>query len=474
MGPELNFGAIFRLLRTRWIIVCVSLGVCVAAAVGITLLTTPLYQASTKLYVATAGGVTPGEDYNGVLAAQQRAHSYTELLSGQSVARRAIDTLQLDISTDELQSKVNASVAPESVMIDMTVVDSSPAQARDIANAVSDEFVAMVDELEPPVEGQTPTARLVVDQRASLPTSPLTPNPARNLLLGLAVGMLLGVGLALLRELLDDTVRDPYVLEEVAGADLVGCIPRDNELRKNPTITFTGNNSAIAEAFRQLRTNLQYFDVDDPPRVVVVTSPLPSEGRSTTSINFALALAEADQNVALVEGDMRRPKFDKYLNVVGSVGFSTVLGGRASLRDALQTTRFRGLNVLTAGPVPANPSELLGSLSAKSILNELRGAFDYVVIDSAPLLAVTDAAVLAAESDGVLVIARYGKTKRKQLAHGIASLDNVGARILGALVTMTPPRAKESSCRRYYRTSGRQMGSHREDRVRPGSSSDGF
>ena len=131
--------------------------------------------------------------------------------------------------------------------------------------------------------------------------------------------------------------------------------------------------------------------------------------------------------MVLVDGDMRRPMLDKYLDLVGSVGFSTVLSGRASLDEVLQKTRFPGLTVLTSGAIPPNPSELLGSLAAKKVLSELRAQFDYVIVDSSPLLAVTDAAILAADSDGVLIMARFGQTKREQLAHAVGNLEDVGA-----------------------------------------------
>jgi len=195
---------------------------------------------------------------------------------------------------------------------------------------------------------------------------------------------------------------------------------------------------------------LQFLEVDNPPRVLVVTSSLPNEGKTTTAINLALALAEAEHNVVLVDGDMRRPKLDKRLDLVGKVGLSTVLAGRVALEDVLQKSRFPGLTVLTSGAVPPNPSELLGSLAAKKVMSEMRARFDYVIVDSSPLLAVTDAAILAAASDGVLVIARFAETKRDQLAHAIGNLRNVGAPILGAVFTMTPAHGKGSYNYSYY------------------------
>jgi receptor protein-tyrosine kinase len=168
-----------------------------------------------------------------------------------------------------------------------------------------------------------------------------------------------------------------------------------------------------------------------------------------------LALAEAENNVLLVDGDLRRPKLDKYLNLIGSVGFSTVLAGRASLHEALQKTRFRGLTVLTSGAIPPNPSELLGSLATRKVLSEMRSGFDYVIVDSSPVLPVTDAAILASVVDGVLIIARFGKTKREQLAHAVRNLKNVEARLLGAMLTMVPARENAHYSYNYYGEVGR-------------------
>lgn len=429
-----------KLLRTRWVTVCVAIAVAVLGSVAVSLLTTPLYQASTRLFVSTTSGASPTELYQGNLYSQQRVVSYTELLKGETLAQRTIDKLGLDINATALQKHVKASAKVDTVLISVQVLDQSPVRARDIANALSDEFVVMVRDLETPTDGGTPDARVVVEQRASIPVHPVIPKTARNIAIGLALGVLAGMGLALLRDHLDNTVKDRQTLEEITGTGLVGTIPLDKERRNEPAISFDNDNSAIAESLRKLRTNLQFLAVDDPPRVIVVTSSMPGEGKTTTAINIALALAEADHNVALIDGDMRRPMLAKHLDLVGRVGFSTVLSGQAGLEEVLQKTKFPKLTVLTSGPVPPNPSELLGSLAAQKVLSEMRSNFDYVIVDSSPLLAVTDAAILAANSDGVLIMARFGQTKRDQLAQAVAYLNDVGAPPMGVVFTMTPTR----------------------------------
>jgi capsular exopolysaccharide synthesis family protein len=439
-----------RLVRARWLIIVATTAVAVGGAVAVTLLTTPLYEASTRLFVSTNSSGSATEIYQANLTSQQRVASYTELLMGETLAQRTIAKLGLDMSPKELTKSVTASTKIDTVLIYVAVRDESPIRARDIADTLSDEFVAMVRELETPQDGTPPDARVVVEQRASIPEEPVTPKPFRNLAIGLALGLLLGIGFAVLRDRLDNTVKDEETFEDLTGVGLFGSIPFDKARRKEPAILFDSDNSAIAEAFRKLRTNLQFLAVDNPPRVIIVTSAMPNEGKSTAAINIALALTEAEHNVVLVDGDLRRPRLDTYLKLIGRVGFSTVLAGQASVEEVLQKTRFPRLTVLTSGAIPPNPSELLGSLAAKKILSQLRAQFDYVVVDSSPLLAVTDAAILAADADSVLITARYGHTTREQLTHAVRTLGDVGASLLGAIFVMTPTRRTGSYSYSYY------------------------
>ena len=437
-GATLNLRDFTRLLRTYRLTILLAVVSAVAFAAAVTLLTTPQYQAATRLFVSTTSSSSISEQYQGNRLSQDRVLSYVELLKGRTLAQRTVDKLDLKMTADQLRAKIDATSKVDTVLIRVTVLDESPVRARDIANALSDEFVSMVRELETPGPGARPDARVVVEQRAAVPAAPMIPNRTRNIALGVVLGLLLGIGLAVLRDLLDNTVKDRATLEQITSVGLVGVVPLDKDRRDKPAISFDQEHSGIAEAFRKLRTNLQFLSVDNPPRVIVITSAVPSEGKSTTAINLALALTEADYNVVLVDGDMRRPSLGKYLDLIGAVGFSSVLSGGASLSEVLQTTRFPRLTVLAAGPTPPNPSELLGSMAAKKTLNELRESFDYVIVDSAPLLAVTDGSILASNADGALVIVQAGQTKREQVIHAMAALDAVGAHVLGSVLSMTP------------------------------------
>lgn len=469
-GAALNIQEFVQLLRTRWVIICATAVVTVAGAAAITLLMTPMYQSSTRLFVSTKGGTSVSEIYEGNLFSQERVASYTQLLMGKTLAQRTIAKLGLNMSAEELQKHVKATAKVDTVLIDVNVRDASPARARDIADALSDEFVVMVRELETPQDGTMPDARVVVEQRASIPEKPVSPTPIRNLGAGLALGLVLGTGLAFLRNALDNRIKDKKAVEEITGVGLIGNIPLDKKRQTESAISFNQDNSAIAEAFRKVRTNLQFLAVDNPPQVILVTSSMPGEGKSTIAINIALALAEAEHNVVLVDGDLRKPSLADYLGLIGQVGFSTVLSGAVSPSEVMQKTRFPRLTVLTSGAIPPNPSELLGSLVAKKVLVELRSQYDYVIVDSSPLLAVTDAAILGADADGVLIVARYGKTKREQLAQAVASLNGVGATLLGALLTMMPTRGSNGYS---YYGYGYDGDDRKPRRISGSSSSDG-
>ncbi|NMM88411.1 protein tyrosine kinase [Rhodococcus sp. SRB_17] len=443
-----------KILQARWRIIAVVTVVAALGALGASLISTPVYQSSTRLFVSTSVGTSVDEAFRGNQLSQQLVTSYTKLLTGETLAQRTVDVLGPDkvggMSGKELATKVSATSAPDTVLIDVNVQDTSPEQARDIANALSDEFVVMAKELGTPDNGGTPPARVVVEQRAQAPSEPVSPKTERNVALGIAVGLLLGIALAVLRDRLDNTVKDRRAVEEIAGSAMVGTIPFDKDRQVSQAIDFNVGNSTSAEAYRELRTNLQFLAVDNPPRVIVVTSSLPAEGKTTTALNIALVLTEGGKNVCLVEGDLRKPRISKYLGIIGSVGMSSVLSGQAELDDVLQQDGATGLTVLASGPIPPNPSELLGTDTARTILTELRSRFDYVIIDASPLLPVTDAAVLSAMSDGALLIARHGETKRDQFSRAVGNLRSVGAVILGTVITMTPERGRGVYEYKYY------------------------
>lgn len=448
-GSRLTVQEFAKILRARWKLICGTIAVVVLAAVGYSLLAIPQYQASVRLFVSTPSDGTNTQTYDGGLFAERRVLSYTELLTGDIAAQRTIDKLGLDMTAAQLQEKVEAVVPAETVLIDVTVTDSSPTRARDIANALADEFVVMAARLETPELGQPPNARVVVQQRAELPSSPVNSKTKRILAIAAVMGALLGVVIAVIRDRMDDSVKSADALEGATGVGLLADIPFDAQRRTQPLVLFESDRSAFANAFRELRINLRFLQIAEGPRVLVITSCVPAQGTTMTAVNLSLALADAGHNVVIVDGDLRRPRVAASFDLAGDAGLSDVLRGAAPLRDSLQETGFAHLSALTSGAIPGDPTELLESRATADVLGQLSGQFDYVVVDS-PSLLVKDAAILATSAQGVLIVAQSGQTTRKQLGDAIHTLRRAGAPLLGSVLSMTRAK-KRSKGDDYYR-----------------------
>jgi receptor protein-tyrosine kinase len=222
---------------------------------------------------------------------------------------------------------------------------------------------------------------------------------------------------------------------------VIGVVVRDPALTSRPGNGGEVRSDQAAEGYRQVRTNLQFLDVDEPPTVIMVSSAVPSEGKTTAVVNLGLALARAGSRVTVVEADLRKPKLTDYLGLIDGVGLTNLLTGTADLEDVVQRHATEGLSVIGAGPVPPNPGELLSSSQMRVVLEKLRADNDFVLVDAPPLLPVADAIGLAAYTDGALLSVRYGGTRREQLAAAAGRLERVGARTLGLVLNLVPPRA---------------------------------
>ncbi len=345
-----------------------------------------------------------------------------------------ISQLNLSLTPQQLAGKISADAPQNKVLINLHVTDHDPAVAANLANAVAVQFDKVVQNTEQTDANGKPVVKLTVIHPAGIPSSPVKPNKILNIGLGFVIGLLLGVGIVILRDVLDNTVKNPSDFEEL-GVPVLGMVPFDKRTAKTP-IAFRGDpHSLRSEAYRLLRTNMQFLDVDNAPRIIAVTSAVPGEGKSTTAINLAAALAEAGYRVCLIEADLRRPTLAQMLGLVPDVGFTTVLIGRAPLETALQNAG-RNLAVLTSGPVPPNPSELLVTAQAGAVIRQVAEQVDYTIIDTAPLLPVADGAEVAALADATLVVHRAGKTTKDQAARAVETLKKIGERPVGVILNM--------------------------------------
>ena len=438
-----------RVIRKRWQIIVAVMLVVVAGAALATALSPNVYQAQTQLFVSTSGGTDSSALLSGSNFTQQRVLSYANVITTPKVLDPVIEALQLKTTAAKLGDQITATVPLDTVVIAVDVTNADPRVAAQIADAVGKQFTKTVADLESVTTGQSSPVKVSIVSVPTVPTAPISPTPTRNLALGVVLGLLLGLGLALLRDLLDTTIKSEKDCAEVTDATVIGSIGFDPEAAKNPLIVEVGPRSPRAEAFRTLRTNLQFVDAANHPRSIVFTSSVPTEGKTTTTANLAITMAAAGARICVVEGDLRRPRLLEYMGMDGSVGLTNVLIGQAELGDVLQQFADSSLYVLGAGAIPPNPSELLGSASMIATLKELESRFDVVIIDTPPLLPVTDAAVLSTIAGGTVVIVGAGRVDRDHLSRSLQSLETVQARVLGLVLNMIPTQGPDGYY--YYR-----------------------
>ena len=439
-----------KALVRRWPTVVVSLVLATGAALAATSLSTPVYEARTQLFVATRTADDTAQMNQGQSFSQARVQSYAAIVTTRQVTRPVVQELRLRTTPEELASRITATAPLNTVLIDITVRDAAPKRAARIADAVAQRFSAVVERLEAPKRApgpeQTGNSRspgagaspvsLRVTQEAVAPAGPVSPRPLLNLAAGVLGGLLLGAGLVALRETLDTTLKTSEALGEFTTLPGLGTIPYDRNAPRQPLVSADWH-SPRAEAFRKLRTNLQFSQVDEPPRIIAVTSSVPGEGKTNTAVNLALSLAEAGLSTCLVDGDLRRPCVASAFGLVQDAGLTTVLIGQARIEDVMQQADGR-LSVLASGAVPPNPTELLASARMEELLRELADTYDVVIVDTAPLLPVADTLSLASFAQGALLVVRAGKTSREQVRTAAESLDRVGVRVLGTVFNMAP------------------------------------
>jgi polysaccharide biosynthesis transport protein len=441
-GPLVAITDFVRLIRERWIPITLLGLLGALGAAGFAWMQAPLYEAHSQLFVSTTTGGDLGQLAPSDAFSQQRVKSYTDLITSPTVLAAVISRLDLAETPDQLARQVTVSSPPDSVLLDIAVLDPSPARGRDIANSIALEFPRLVDRLENPGGTHRSPVTVTMTREAVTATVPISPRTKLDVALGLLVGLGIGLGTGVLLESLDRSVTGRDQAAQIAGAPMLGAVGDDPGTSTTPLITHDPF-CPRAEAFRQIRTNIRFLSVDHAVRSMVVTCSVPAEGKTTVAANLALAIAQTGEPVVLVDADLRRPSVADLLGLSSGIGLTSVLIGRSQLWDALQPWGSDlPLQILTSGPVPPNPSELIGSARMAEVIAALTTAGLTVVIDSPPLLPVTDAAVLARATDGALLVVRAGSTHVDQLASAGAALRQAGAGVLGVVLNRVPRRGR--------------------------------
>jgi polysaccharide biosynthesis transport protein len=449
-----------RVLRKHLVLIVAATLLCAAGAMVTSLGTTPAYEGSAKLLIVAeidpADGVSSA--LQGTMLSQQLIESFAQILESRAIAEAALRLDPSPLTPSQLQAKIHAKPVTDTLLIDLKVEDADPGTARRLTNGVARAFIASVPKLQ---TGSSLRVSLV--EAALTPSQPVRPQTRLNLVLGLLLGLTLGVGLAFLREFLDRSVRTPEELEAAAGFPVVGTIP-PFKAAKQPLPVADQPRTAAAEAFRKLRTNFGFLSVDRDSVCCVITSPNAADGKSTVVANLAVALAHSGQRVVVVDADLRKPSLHRFFDLSQRVGTTTVLLDQADVHDALQQPGAGLPAVLTAGQLPPNPSELLGSRRMANLLAELRAAYEVVLVDCAPILPVTDPMVVSQFADGLLVIVRSGTTTRDHATAVKAACAKAGATVFGTVLNVSAvTEADQPATYAYYGETGKRSEVMAED-----------
>lgn len=475
-----------------WLIILCTV-VAAAAAYVVSRNSQKIYQASATLMVNQAANPSGSTVYSDILTSERLARTYANLLTSRPVLEETAN--RLGIPARGLERSINVTPVRDTQLLTIKVEGPDPALAAAIANTLPQVFIEQnrewqlgrvlearatleeeinntlndiartQQELKTATDDATRTRletslaqyrttysslvasyqqakltesqsinNIVIAEPATVPTIPIRPRTSTNTLLAAVVGAMIALGAAFLIEYLDDTVKTPDDISRVSGLSTLGAIARLKDAGSaRQLIAWLRTKAPETEAYRTLRTNIQFSSVDKPLRTLLVTSSSPGEGKSTTTANLAVVLAQTGKRVVVVDTDLRRPVQHKVFGVPNNTGLTTALlnGDNIRLDGHLQPTEIENLQVLTSGPIPPNPSELLGSHRMAKLIETLAQEADIVLFDSPPVLAVTDAAVLGRQVDGVLLVADAGATREHALATATEELRKTGANVLG-------------------------------------------
>jgi tyrosine-protein kinase len=427
-----------RILRTEWGWVVAAVAICVATALVATNRQKPSYTASARMFVSSSppkGFQAASSDY---AALTQRLQSYVGIVDSPRVLVPVISSLHLRETPATLASQVSATSTANTVLMEVTATQPTAKRASTIANAVSQQFAFVIEQLETPRTASAPRINVSVVQPATTPSKPSSPKKPLNLALGALIGLALGIAIALWRARADTSVVSPDEAAEEFGLPVLGAIPSE---KKRP---WRSSNTLRPEAYRQLRTTLRLHQDGRSGGVLAVTSSVRGEGRTTTACSLAVAVAELGMNVTLVEADLRHPSVAQHFGVTDRPGLVDLLSGVASLPDVRRGfPSHASLTVVTAGTTHPNPTEILDSVEMRNCIAALEGCNDVVILDTPALLPSADASIVATMATSVLVVVAVGRTPREKIKAALARLRGVDACVSGVVMNFASAGASE-------------------------------
>jgi succinoglycan biosynthesis transport protein ExoP len=436
MGVPLELAEYGRAIARGWLIViaCVLAGV--GAAAYSTSGVTPAYQSSVTFYVVSppAAGQSSLQSLE---LSRGRIAAYASLVKSDKFIEELIPSSPTGLSASEIADSISASADQDTLMLTVVVRLPDATQANATAQAIVGNLNSALGDMG---GGQT---ELNVVAGPTLETEPVSPRLTLNLGLGGLLGLAAGVAIVVSRRLMDKTLRTSEEVEEAAGLPLLARVPVGSVGRNVSRVSGRRPASLVEEAARRLRTNINHLPGMPASGVFVISSARAGEGKSTVALMLARAWAEAGERVLLVEAELRNPRLAGVLELGNGPGLADVLTGRAALGKAVQHTVNDGLHVVTAGTVPANPTELLAGEAMAATLGEMRSTYSRVVIDAPAMQPFSDAALLSVQADWTVMVVKYARVSRELLQTSLRNLELVKGRVAGVVFNALPLRLSE-------------------------------
>ncbi|MPZ47974.1 MAG: polysaccharide biosynthesis tyrosine autokinase [Dehalococcoidia bacterium] len=414
-----------QIVRRRWWLLLLGPLLAAGIAFAISKQMTPIYTTSSTLLVNQTQN--PGVvQYNDILTSERLTNTYAQLIERQPVLAEVTRLLSLPMTEDGLADKISVATVRNTQLLRITVEDPDPQLASMIANSTAQAFI---DDNSRSL-GRPGT--VTIAEEARVPKSPSKPDTRLNTMLAGMLGLMVVGGIALLLEYLDDTIKASEETEPAIGLPTLGTVQRMKRVKGTAVALL---EPGWSDAYLQLRTNIHFAGVGTRLKSILVTSCSPGEGKSTTASGLAAVLAQAGERVILVDTDLRRPTLHTVFGLPNSFGLTGLLLSDAyDPAPALVESGLKNLQVLPSGPLPANPADLLMSDNMARIITNLQQRADYVIFDSPPVLAVTDASILASRTDGTILVAEAGSTRTHSVVHAIQDLSKSQARLVGLVV----------------------------------------
>lgn len=435
-------------LRKYWAVIVGLTVLGSIAGYGYAQLQPEIFRSQASVMVIPARGDNTGELVQGSNYVANLVQTYAVIATSPTVLNPVIDDLELQTSAQALAGTITVESPLNTVVLNIAVVSREPEMAQKVADAVATELATAVGDLSPQNAEDQPAVRIQTIAPAKLSQFPISPNVRMLTIVGALAGLAAGVAFALLRRLLATRLTIASDIEALTETPVLGDIAQTASGRSLPAAILADPSGSGAEAVRSIVANLRFANVDGNTKVVLITSGSSGEGKSSVSVSIAQIMAEQGSKVLLVDADLRRASVAAYTQLEGSVGLTTVLIGDVTRAEAVQQWGNDGLDILTSGVLPPNPGQLLTSDHLRAFVQSAREAYDFVVIDSAPILAVSDPLWLAPVVDGIVIVARARVTKRDMLLRAIAALETTRVPILG-IVFNGVRRTKNTSP--YYR-----------------------